>query len=234
MRHSPLPPLDAHGHSACSVVLRFSRDGRAGRWRLRMCSSGAHLVGVTNSCPRGSAWWMAWPAWCSASWRVVRCSAGCGSAMRGSAHRCRGQLSRATLPRSSSTWLSAAAFAIVSSDTTADASCFHEGLLRIALCSPNSCCWSRSSCVAAQGDHTSWNTTSSSSCCVICEEKLRQPGPNPVAVTVSMLYTRWRHANTVVHWWVARKKNKKGGGKAPNSKLPFNLDTIQDAIHIGT
>ena len=37
---------------------------------------------------------------------------------------------------------SAAAFAMVSSDTTADpdTSCFHEGLLRIALCLPNSCC----------------------------------------------------------------------------------------------
>ena len=112
----PFAPLDSASH----FVLRFSRDGRAGRRRLRMCTTGAHLVGVTNSCPRGSAWWMAWPAWCSASWRVVRCSAGCGSAMRGSAHRCRGQLSRATLPRSSSTWLSAAAFAILSdSDTTA-------------------------------------------------------------------------------------------------------------------
>ena len=102
---------------------------------------------VTNYCPRGSAWWMAGPAWRTMSWRMLGCNAGCGSAQHGGAARCRGQQLRAAASLSSSVWLTAAAFAIVSSDMTAHASCFHEGLLRIALWSPDACwpCWSLSS-----------------------------------------------------------------------------------------
>ena len=43
----------------------------------------------------------------------------------------RGQLLRAAASLPSSAWRSAAAFAIVSSDTTTHASCIHEGLLRM-------------------------------------------------------------------------------------------------------
>jgi hypothetical protein len=115
-------------------------------------------VGVTNSCPRGSAWWMAWPARCSPSWRVLGCSSGSGSALHGGACRCLGQQPRAAPPLSPSAWLSAAAFAIVSSDTTAHASCFGAGLLRIALCSANACFWSLSFTVPTKGDHMRWNS----------------------------------------------------------------------------
>ena len=75
-----------------------------------------------------------------------------------------GQQPQAASPLSPSPWLTAAAIAIVSSDTTAHASCFHEGLLRITLCSPNSCCWSLSSSGPIKGGHMSWNTTTSAAC----------------------------------------------------------------------
>jgi hypothetical protein len=125
---------------------------------------------------------MAWPAWCSSCWRVLGWSAASGSALHGGAHRYRGQLPRAAASLSSSAWLTAAAFAIVSSDTTAHASCFHEGLPRIALCSANACCWSLSSCVPTMGGHVSWNTRSSAACCGVCRKILRCGGPNPVRV----------------------------------------------------
>ena len=110
---------------------------------------------------------MAWPAWRSPSWRVVGCSSGSGSALHSGACRCRGQQPRAAPPLSPSAWLSAAALAVVSSDTTAHASCFGAGLLRITLCSANARRWSRSSCVLTEGDHMCWNTMSSVACCVI-------------------------------------------------------------------
>ena len=125
---------------------------------------------------------MAWPAWRSASWRRVAWSAGCGSVLHDGAPRCRGQQPRAAPPLSPSPWLTAAAIAIVSSDTTAHASCFHEGLLRITLCSPNSCCWSLSSSGPTKGGHMSWDTTSSAACCGVCRKKLRGGGPNPVSL----------------------------------------------------
>ena len=135
---------------------------------------------VTNYCPRGSAWWMAGPAWRTMSWRMLGCNAGCGSAQHGGAARCRGQQLRAAASLSSSVWLTAAAFAIVSSDMTAHASCFHEGLLRIALWSPDACCWSLSSCVPAEGGYIRWYAMSLAACCVICAKKLRGGQPNPV------------------------------------------------------
>ena len=75
---------------------------------------------------------------------------------------------------------SSCAFAIVSSDMTAHASCFHEGLLRIALWSPDACCWSLSSCVPAEGGYIGWYAMSLAACCVICAKKLRGGQPNPV------------------------------------------------------
>ena len=145
-----------------------------------MSPSGAHLVGVTNLCPRGPAWRMAWPSWCSSSWRVVRCSAGSGSALRGGAPRCHGQQPRAGPPLSPLAWLCAAAIAIVSVDTTAHAACFGARQLRIALCSANACCWWLSLCVPTEGGHVSWDTTNSAACCGVCREKLRCGPPNPV------------------------------------------------------
>ena len=119
-------------------------------------------------------------AWRTMSWRMLGCNAGCGSAQHGGAARCRGQQLRAAASLSSSVWLTAAAFAIVSSDMTAHASCFHEGLLRIALWSPDACCWSLSSCVPAEGGYIRWYAMSLAACCVICAKKLRGGQPNPV------------------------------------------------------
>jgi hypothetical protein len=138
-------------------------------------------VDVTNSGPRGAAWWMAWPAWCSSCWRVLGWSAGSGFALHGGARRCRGQQPRAAPPFSPPEWLTAAAIAIVSSDTTTHASCFGAGLLRIAPCLSNTCCWSLSSHVPTEGGHVRWNTMSSAACCMIYGEKLRGGPPTPVS-----------------------------------------------------
>ena len=129
---------------------------------------------------RGSAWWMAWPAWCSSSWRVLGWSAGSGSALHGGAPRYRGQQPQAASPLSPLAWLTAAAFAIVSSDTTAYASCFEQGCYASPCARPNMCCWTLIACVATEGGRVRWNTTSSGVCYVIREERLRQPEPNPV------------------------------------------------------
>ena len=135
---------------------------------------------------------MAWPAWRSSSWRVVGCSAGSGSALRGGALRCRGQQPRAVPPLSPSARLSAAAIAIVSVDTTVHAACFGAGLLRITLCSPNSCCWSLSSSGLTKGGHMSWNTTTSAACYSICRKKLRGGPPNPVLKLLQLcVYQSW-------------------------------------------
>ena len=123
---------------------------------------------------------MEWPAWCSASWRMLVCNAGCGSVLHGVACRCLRQLLRAAGPLSSSSWRSAAAFAIVSSDTTAYASCFEQGCYASLCARPNACCWSPIACVATEGGRMRWKTTSSGACCVVREGKLRQPQPNPV------------------------------------------------------
>ena len=154
-----------------------SSRGRAGRRQLRTSTSGGPIRDVTNSM---STWFTArqhggWHGRRGARRAGVCLHAVLKAALRCTAvlDRCRGQQPQAAPPLSPSPWLTAAAIAIVSSDTTAHASCFHEGLLRITLCSPNSCCWSLSSSGPTEGGHMSWNTTTSAACYSICRKELR-------------------------------------------------------------
>ena len=138
-------------HGACRVALRFSRSARNLVRRLRTSTSGAPIRDVTNSMP----------TWCSmvdgmAGVALVRLACAWMECCKRlcTAQRClpmpwAAAMSSTAAPAVGmvSAWLCAAAFAIVSSDTTAHASCFGAGLLRIALCSAsNVCCWSLSLC----------------------------------------------------------------------------------------